>query len=473
MKRIIHILVIITVFVCALYSETGFKAVSDIKGSIDEAKGITAVKIEVLNTSISGQKDKNIRLICFIGKDKWLPELSHTIFYKCKEDPQNIKKLVFEIPQAKIEKVFGKGKHNFNIGFGAYGMEDGASAIPGSWSTKSVKLSIGEKPYLNSNPVIAKPKSQKYRFVYEWSLQNTGMDLSKVVVIMPVPQSNSYQNVSSIDTNGGQLLTMTSGTSIKKNRDQYVRFTLNSDAPKPGKKIIKNITAEVELFEINTDLGLNYNPPAYKKDADFYRQYTNSRLPFIEPGNSLLSSVADKLWAESDGNILTYSKKAYLYTAQGFTYQNAYTGIHPMSEIISQNGGDCGNLSSIFISLLRARGIPAHHLIGVNTKGKFHAYSEFYLEGTGWIPVDVTYKNSDPRGDYFGKVSLKSQLMIVSNDVNITVEREPGQMVTEPLLQSFLWWAWGKGDFNKLKPNLKVSVQNEEDVKKARERLQK
>ena len=66
-------------------------------------------------------------------------------------------------------------------------------------------------------------------------------------------------------------------------------------------------------------------------------------------------------------------------------------------------GGKCADLNSLFVGLARAAGLPAREVYGIrvadsaqfNSLGKSgdiskgqHCRAEFYLSGTGWVPVD-------------------------------------------------------------------------------------
>ncbi|MBR0232878.1 MAG: transglutaminase family protein [Synergistaceae bacterium] len=66
-------------------------------------------------------------------------------------------------------------------------------------------------------------------------------------------------------------------------------------------------------------------------------------------------------------------------------------------------GGKCADISSVFVALARASGIPARDVYGLRVDpaksgeitGNYHCWTEFYLPGTGWVmadPADVRKK---------------------------------------------------------------------------------
>ncbi len=71
--------------------------------------------------------------------------------------------------------------------------------------------------------------------------------------------------------------------------------------------------------------------------------------------------------------------------------------------------GNCTDFHSLFISLARAEGIPARFEIGFpvpdgneGTIPGYHCWAEFYADGAGWVPVDISEAWKDPKKhDYF------------------------------------------------------------------------
>lgn len=99
--------------------------------------------------------------------------------------------------------------------------------------------------------------------------------------------------------------------------------------------------------------------------------------------------------------------------------------------------GNCTDFHSLFISLARAKGIPARFIMGFPMSGGegqtsgYHCWAEFYIEGKGWIPADPSEasKSDDPaRREYlFGNVDAQRLEFTIGRDIRL----EPP--TTEPL----------------------------------------
>jgi transglutaminase-like putative cysteine protease len=74
--------------------------------------------------------------------------------------------------------------------------------------------------------------------------------------------------------------------------------------------------------------------------------------------------------------------------------------------------GNCTDFHALFTGLARASGIPAKFEIGFpippqRGEGKvagYHCWSQFYLDGYGWVPVDASeaWKHQDKKDYFFG-----------------------------------------------------------------------
>ncbi|MBC7856291.1 MAG: transglutaminase domain-containing protein [Pirellulaceae bacterium] len=77
--------------------------------------------------------------------------------------------------------------------------------------------------------------------------------------------------------------------------------------------------------------------------------------------------------------------------------------------------GNCTDFHSLFISLARAKGIPARFEIGFSVPEKrgegpiagYHCWAFFWLDKQGWVPVDISEADKNPsmKEYYFGNLT--------------------------------------------------------------------
>jgi transglutaminase-like putative cysteine protease len=258
---------------------------------------------------------------------------------------------------------------------------------------------------------------------------------SKLSVMFGAPQTNAYQDVSnySANTNGIIYPMATSG-------DSMVRFTQTSNLPSPGSPRTYSFTYDVTLYDVVVDLAAVTTIYPYDKSAATYTQNTGANAPYIDPANATISSIATTL-AASAADPLSFARAAYDYTATHYTYIGG--GLQPLANVLSAGGGDCGAFTIIFVSLLRHQGIPARPVVTTRPDGTTHVWAEFYLEGYDWVPVDATYKNGNPSGDFFGRVgiSINGGGMVEDRELGTTLDIG-GQMTQVAGLQTFAWYYW-------------------------------
>jgi transglutaminase-like putative cysteine protease len=95
--------------------------------------------------------------------------------------------------------------------------------------------------------------------------------------------------------------------------------------------------------------------------------------------------------------------------------------------------GNCTDFHSLFISLARAEGIPARFEIGfpvpVAAEGTipgYHCWAEFFVNGEGWVPVDISEAWKDPKKhDYFfGSLDANRVQFTVGRDLTLQPKQD-------------------------------------------------
>jgi len=96
--------------------------------------------------------------------------------------------------------------------------------------------------------------------------------------------------------------------------------------------------------------------------------------------------------------LLAKSRAIYDWTCEN-TFRDPNTrgcGTGDVCKLLQRPGGKCTDISSVFIALARAAGIPAREIFSVrlgrkaeeDVTGYQHCWAEFFLPGYGWVPAD-------------------------------------------------------------------------------------
>lgn len=245
-------------------------------------------------------------------------------------------------------------------------------------------------------------------------------NITRFIAIMPAPVTNEYQEISLLRSNCGEFISINEASKIlfydgalnEKTFDIHESFYYRS------KKINIDFSNKSKK-NIVTDVNPN--------------NYLNSDGIYIDTSNETIAQIGNQLWSISNST-LDYAKHCYEYVASNYRYING--SWRTLEEILEIKGGECGDFTTIFVNLLRYKGIPARHNIGVWVSGGYHVWADFYHEDYGWVPVDPTFKNSNPQGEYFGRYN--GNLIILSQDLT-TFSRSDFSIQNIPL-QTFYYW---------------------------------
>ncbi len=161
----------------------------------------------------------------------------------------------------------------------------------------------------------------------------------------------------------------------------------------------------------------------YDKEGDIYRKYTAMQAPHIVALDSLAHAIVG-----DETNPLKQSQLVFDYIIKKYPWAGAreYSTIPCIPEYVLEEGhGDCGQVSLLYISLMRTLGVPTRWESGWMLhpgEKNLHDWAETYYEGIGWVPVDVSFgrmtNNNNPRIRDFYNTGIDAHRLIANKGVN-------------------------------------------------------
>jgi transglutaminase-like putative cysteine protease len=133
---------------------------------------------------------------------------------------------------------------------------------------------------------------------------------------------------------------------------------------------------------------------------------------------------------------LEKARKIYDYVVSTMHYDKSGEGWGRGDAVWACNSkrGNCTDFHSVFIGMMRHSGIPARFEIGFPLpEGKiegeilgYHCWSEFYIDGLGWIPVDASEASKNPaKKDYFfGALDVNRVLFTYGRDIRLSADQK-------------------------------------------------
>jgi transglutaminase-like putative cysteine protease len=211
-------------------------------------------------------------------------------------------------------------------------------------------------------------------------------DRQETQLWIPYPTSDQNQNISNIQVRGNYQASGVYTDRVHETPMLYARW----DAGIKARKLTFTFTAERREIDPATlpDRVVAWDP------ADYAPYLAATRLG---PIDGEVKKLAERITA-GQTSVLGKAKALYDWTCEN-TYRNPATrgcGIGDVHRLLQEPGGKCADISSIFVALARAAGVPAREIFGIRQGKKDgedisqwqHCWAEFYLPGYGWVSVD-------------------------------------------------------------------------------------
>jgi len=252
---------------------------------------------------------------------------------------------------------------------------------------------------LAASPAVAAQKRHVV-FTYDVVVHDIPASAKVIDLWIPTPPETEGQEVLSLSvaaaTNGAFLKERTYG-----NRVWHGRF----DRPADG---TIRATLTVELIRSDRTGLLADQPQSHGPHIPTRRFLQASRLV---PLTRRFSQIAEKAIGANPTPI-AQARALYNYVLNRMTYDKSGQrwGRGDAVYACDVGKGNCSDFHSLFIALSRSAGIPSRFWIGFPLppeRGRseisgYHCWAEFYVAGTGWVPVDISEADKHPqKQEYF------------------------------------------------------------------------
>lgn len=262
-------------------------------------------------------------------------------------------------------------------------------------------------------------RSREFLFGYRVSV--TGLNADQVVRIwVPVPPSNDDQQVSEIDRK------LPAPAKIGEERRFHNRILYTQAKPGADGSVELSFTYHVLRREVRSDATTR---PSDEIVSPLYLM-ADARVPV---GGKALKLIEGKALPEDP---VACARVLYDVVFDHMVYRKDKPGWgNGDSDWACDSGyGNCTDFHSLFISLARARKIPAKFEIGfplppergAGTIPGYHCWAEFKPRGRDWMPVDISEARQHPelRQYYFGNLTENRVMFSTGRDLVLTPKQD-------------------------------------------------
>jgi transglutaminase-like putative cysteine protease len=256
-----------------------------------------------------------------------------------------------------------------------------------------------------STPLQPSPKARRFTFTYRTMVRDLPANAALVRIWIPLATSNSSQSVS--------LKKVTSPVRLRETREEtFGDKMMYAELHHPHSP-----TAEFTLaYEVTRR---EYSRGDYQSLMQFDRaggrppaSVQRFLLPdLLVPVGGQIQQLAEESTRGHQG-VVDRAHALYDYVFHTLRYDKSGTGWGRGDAlwVCDAKHGNCTDFHSLFIALARSEKIPARFEIGFplprdahqGTIPGYHCWAEFYVNGPGWVPVDISEAWQDPaKHDYF------------------------------------------------------------------------
>jgi transglutaminase-like putative cysteine protease len=266
------------------------------------------------------------------------------------------------------------------------------------------------------------PKQRHFKFTYEFTVRNT-QDAQHVRIWFPKAQSDPYQKVEVVSATGD--LPLKTARESEYGNEIYYAEAAGKLKPEYHFSVVYDVVRSERVALVN---GSFVGPHQKAKAAELRRFLQPDKLV---PVTGLPAEIAARQTVGMTGT-LPKAHAIYDYVFANMKYDKSGTGWGRGDTMWACDAkrGNCTDFHSLFASMSRSQQIPTRFMIGFplpESKSEseipgYHCWSDFYVNGDGWIPVDISeaWKNPKLKDYFFGAHDVNRMQFSMGRDIRLS-----------------------------------------------------
>ena len=287
-------------------------------------------------------------------------------------------------------------------------------------------LAVQAQPTPSDQPPAS---SRTLSFVYQVHVPATENPAGKLYLWLPLPQQDDYQKIENVQIES--VVAHTEGHDPEYH-NPFVQFE-----PTPA-QVESGFDATVRFVATRREHKVDLVSTSAKAAKSTLSKGELER--YLEPDKMVpLNGVISDLAAQQTAGLTDPLAKAhhiYDYVVATMRYDKSGEGWGRGDAVwaCSSKRGNCTDFHSLLIGMMRSSGIPARFEIGFplpdgKTEGDipgYHCWAEFYLSGTGWVPVDASeaWKHPAQRDYFFGEHDVNRVFFTYGRDLRLSPQQK-------------------------------------------------
>jgi transglutaminase-like putative cysteine protease len=262
--------------------------------------------------------------------------------------------------------------------------------------------------------------SRHFTFHYSFTVRNLPA-VKRIRIWIPVAQSDAYQKVKVISARGDLPLKTTNESRF----GNQIYFAETSGSTQP--ELHFDVEYDVIRHERVT-LGQGAHLAAASLSSTEKQQ--DLQPDVLVPVTGLPADLAAKV---TQGLVQPLDKARaiydYVFTTMRYDKTGTGWGHGDVLYACDAKKGNCTDFHSLFIAMARSQGIPARFEIGFPLPpdkhsaeiAGYHCWSDFWIDGKGWIPVDISeaWKHQEKRDYFFGSHDVNRIQFSMGRDLRL------------------------------------------------------